>query len=95
MKHRTTSRCERCLDVSVIRLHDTINERRDNVSRVCKDNIPLLCLILVSNETLNDVSLVRRQDVLVLRLLDVIRKRRDYVLGVRNYNASWYVSTTP
>ena len=52
-------------------------------------------LKLVSNETLNDVSVVRLQDVLVLRLLDVIRKRRDYVLGVRNYNASWYVSTTP
>ena len=79
----------------MIRLHDTINERRGNVSRVCKNNIPLLCLILVSNETLNDVLVVCRQDVLVLRLLDVIRKRRDYFLGVRNYNASWYVSTTP
>ena len=32
-------------------------------------------LKLVSNETLNDVSVVRRQDVLVLRLLDVIKKR--------------------
>ena len=52
-------------------------------------------LKLVSNETLSDVSVVRRQDVLVLRLLDVIKKRGDYVLGVRNYNGSWYVSTTP
>ena len=37
----------------------------------------------VSNETPNDVSVVRRQDVSLVRLHDVIEERRDDVWRIR------------
>ena len=40
----------------------------------------------VSNETLNDVSVERRQDVPVVCLHDVINERHDNVSRVRNNN---------
>ena len=42
---------KRCRDISVVRLQDVIKERRDNFLRVSSNDVPLVLLKLVSNET--------------------------------------------
>lgn len=38
-------------DVLVVRLHDVTKERDENVSKVCKNDLPLVCLYGVSNQS--------------------------------------------
>ena len=59
-------------DVSVGLLHDILLERGDNVLKGRNNDVSLVCLHVVSNETPNDVSVVRHQDVSVVRIHDVL-----------------------
>ena len=58
-------------DVSVGLLHDVLLERGDNVLRGRNNDVPSVRLHVISNETPNDVSVVRHQDVSVVRIHDV------------------------
>ena len=63
---------ERCQDVSVVSLHDGSSEHRNDVSKGrSNDSTSPPRLKQVSNETPNDVSVVRYQDVSVVLIRDV------------------------
>ena len=106
MKHSTT-----CQWNTVVCLQGLIEEHCDNVSRVRNNDVPLVqispqSLKLVSNETPNDVLVVRCQDISVVRLHDVAQELCSDVSKVSNYNvlsksqmkypmkSRWQVSTT-
>ena len=60
-------------DFSVVRLHDILLERHDDVSRGCNNDVPSVRLIDVSNKSQikKPNSLSRHQDVSEVRILDV------------------------
>ena len=73
-------------DVSVVRLHDVIKERSDNSQEYITVVVPLVNVLmssrllkLVSNETSNDVSVVRLDNVAQERCSDISK--------VPNHNA--------
>ena len=81
-------------------LHDILLERRDEVLRGRNNDISTSPQRLrqVSNETPNNISVVRHQDVSVVRVLDVPLVRL-YDVSCRSQmkhsiTSLWYVSTT-
>ena len=88
---------ERRQDVSVVRLHDILLERTDDLLRWRNNDLSSVRLQKVSNETRNNVLLLLQQDVSVVYIPDI--------LLVRPYDASckfqikrpltslWYAST--
>ena len=84
-------------DVSVVRLHNMLLERCDDVSKGRNNDISER-LRQASNETANDVSLVPYQDVSVVRIHDVPLVR-PYDVSCKSQmkqplTSLWYVSTT-
>ena len=81
---------ERRQDVSVVRLHHILLERREDISRGRNNG--------VSNKTPNDVSLVCQQDVSVVRIHDVpLVRPHDFSCKSqmkRPLTSLWQVSTT-
>ena len=84
---------ERRQGVSVLRLHEVLLERRDNVLRGRNNDAPISTspqrLKQASNETPNDVSVVRIHDFPLLRLYDVSCKSQTK----HPITLLWYVST--
>ena len=78
-------------DVSVVRLYNVLLERHNDVSKGRNNDVPTIMsprhLKQVSNETLNNLSMERRQDVSVVHLQDVLLERHNDVSKGRNNNA--------
>ena len=93
---------ERRQGISVLRLHDVLLERRDNVLRGRNNDAPISTspqrLKQVSNEFPNYVSVVQLQDVSVVRIHD-FPLLRLYDVSCKSQTKHpitllWYVCTT-